>query len=67
MRPNRRRPRRLLLAGGVVAATAVDTVSVLSAGAATTGRSVGYTVGSQWAGGLTASVALTNLAGAAVS
>src|SRR3954471_6332003 len=44
-------------AGAVVAGTAV----AISAHAATTGCTVTYTVASQWSGGFTANVSITNL------
>src|SRR5256885_17005827 len=55
-----RRRRLALLLGMAVAAAGVSVVAALPASAAT-GCRVDYTVGSQWAGGFTANVALTNL------
>lgn len=54
---------RALLAAGVTAASLIgaSTAAMVSGHAATTGCQVSYTVSSQWTGGFTANVALTNL------
>ena len=50
-----------LLAGVVTLLTALGLWTTASAGAAAAGCQVKYTVGGQWPGGFTASVAVTNL------
>jgi endoglucanase len=57
------KPRRALLAYGAAAALTAGSLAVaaLPAAAATTGCSVSYTVQSQWPGGFSANVAVTNL------
>ncbi|MEU4236258.1 cellulase family glycosylhydrolase [Actinoplanes sp. NPDC026619] len=61
------RKKRLALAGLAIALTAGGiAAATTSAGAATAGCKVDYRIGSQWSGGFTAGVAITNL-GDAVS
>jgi endoglucanase len=59
----RGRRRQALLAGAatVLAGSGLATAAASNAGAATTGCQVTYTVGTQWNGGFTAAVAVTNL------
>ena len=62
MRLSRYRSRRLAACAAVAAVVfAGGAVEAASSAAAQTGCSVTYTVGSQWQGGFTASVAITNL------
>jgi arabinan endo-1,5-alpha-L-arabinosidase len=53
--------RRALLAGSAAAAMVAVGVVAISAQAAAAGCRAGYTVGTQWSGGFTADVAVTNL------
>ncbi len=57
----RRRGYALLIAGAMLLGSAVVGVGMTVAQAATAGCRVSYTVGSQWPGGFTASVNVTNL------
>src|SRR5688500_14260752 len=63
------RSRRALPAAGAVAALVAGAVAAvtLPAAAATAGCSVTYTVQSQWSGGFTANVGITNLGSAVTS
>ena len=62
MNLSRFRTRRLAVCATVAAvACAAWTAGAVSSSAASAGCSVGYTVSSQWTGGFTASVAITNL------
>ncbi|WP_250034770.1 cellulase family glycosylhydrolase [Paractinoplanes maris] len=66
MSPTRGTRRRAALAGVVALLTLLGLWTATAAGAAAAGCRVVYTVGSQWSGGFTAGVAITNL-GDAVS
>ncbi|MCY1143301.1 cellulase family glycosylhydrolase [Actinoplanes sp. Pm04-4] len=66
MSPTRGTRRRAALAGVVALLTLLGLWTATAAGAAAAGCKVVYTVGSQWGGGFTANVAITNL-GDAVS
>ncbi|GIH17030.1 cellulose binding domain-containing protein [Rugosimonospora africana] len=61
--------RRTLLAAGVAGAMAAGTFAMVTmpASAAATGCSVNYTVQSQWPGGFTGNIAITNLGSALTS
>ena len=61
MSPTRGTRRRAALAGVVALLTLLGLWTATAAGAAAAGCKVVYTVGSQWSGGFTANVAITNL------